>query len=202
MNVILQRAGEHDAYIRRSRTEICGLIGLQPEGHAVEPVPYGLYLFVFDDGSEPAGMAEFYFYDEDDYRRCFYDGSRELKAIAPLSELIHVRSLYMGSEKRKSIRFLYLVAALVDVAHALGARYMTAGTSVDNDYILGLHATAGMRKVGAFEVDGSLQQLSLMDLTPMAIRARTLRRRAQVTIERGLAAELALRGSGVMAATA
>ena len=120
MQLMLHRAGAHDDYIRRSRTEICDLIGLDPMGEAVEPLPNALYLFGFDEGPEPVAMAEFYFYDEDDFRTTFYRNSQELREAAPLDTLIHTRSLYVNSGHRHSIGFVYLVAGLVDVAHRLG----------------------------------------------------------------------------------
>ena len=52
---------------------------------------------------------------------------------------------------------------------------MTAATAANNAYLTGLHATAGMRKIAIYPMDGSMQQ-SFMELTPMAVRARTLRR--------------------------
>ena len=182
MKLMLQRAGRYDAYIRRSRLEICNLIGLDPVGEAVEPLPHAFYLFGFDDSPDPVAMAEFFFYDEDDFRTAFYRNSPELRDAAPLDALIHTRSLFVNSGHRHSIGFVYLVAGLVEVAHRLGARYMTAATAADNAYLTGLHATAGMRKIAVYPMDGTMQQLSFTELTSMAERARTLRRYTPVAI--------------------
>jgi hypothetical protein len=192
MNVTLQRAGEHAELIRHFRTEISALIGVEQTPAATDPLPYGLYLFVAGDGGVPVGMAEFYFYDDafSDYRSCVYNRAFDLAKIAPMHEMIHLRSLYLGPERRNSVAFLYLVASLVDLAVEFGARFMTAGTAVDYAYVVRLHRTARMCTLGTYEVDGSQQALALMDLAPVARRARMLTRRAHVTLERTVASDL------------
>lgn len=193
MNVTLARAGEHAELIRRFRTEIATLIGMEQTPAATDPLPYGLYLFVTGEGSgAPVGMAEFYFYDDafSDYRSCVYSRAFDLSKIAPMHEMIHLRSLYLGPQHRNSVAFLYLVASLVDLAVEFGARFMTAGTAVDYAYVVRLHRTARMRTLGTYEVDGSQQALALMDLAPVARRARMLTRRAHITLERTVAADL------------
>jgi hypothetical protein len=92
--------------------------------------------------------------------------------------MIHVRSVIIEENHRNSRLFMHLCASMLFSAWELGARHMTAATSTKYDYVLGLHKNAGMRRLGTFMVDGSPQQLSVLDLAPVAVRALRLYRRA------------------------
>ena len=80
-------------------------------------------------------------------------------------------------------------------AWKLGARHMTAATSTDYDYVLGLHKNAGMRRLGTFVVDGSPQQLSVLELAPVAVRAQRLYRRAANYVDHQAKEAIVLRRS-------
>jgi len=99
-----------------------------------------------------------------------------------MHEMIHVRSVIIDPAHRNSRLFLHLSAGLITTAWELGARYMTASTSTSYDYILGLHKGAGMTRLGTFVVDGTPQQLSLLELEPVAARAQRLRRRQAIHV--------------------
>ena len=176
----LCRSKGYEDHIHGFRKRICTLIGVDPDGPAARPLAEALYLFAFArDKLAPVAMVEFYFYEDvfQSYQRAPFNDAYQLSTIAPMSAMIHVRSVIMEDEYRHSMLFLYLSAALVETAYSLGARFLTAATSMQYDYILGLHTTAGMRKLGTFTVEGSPQQLSLLELEPAALRASRIRRR-------------------------
>lgn len=180
MLIRVTRAGQYAEAIRGFRREICRRILVDPNGPGIHPLAHAIYVLGFADETEaPVGMAEFSFYDDafDTYSKAVYSQACDLAEIAPMHRMAHVRSVIIDEEHRNSRLFMYLCATLVETAYDLGARYMTASTSTSYNYILGLHKNAGMRRLGVFDLDGSAQQLSLLDLEPVALRARRLRRR-------------------------
>jgi hypothetical protein len=180
MFIKLCRATDYEDVIRDFRREICGRLGLNPNGPGIQPLPHALYIFACDDShARPSGMAEFFFYDDAfaSFSASIYNHACDLSRIAPMHEMIHVRSVIIDQQHRNSKLFLHLSVSLITSAWDLGARYMTAATSTGYDYILGLHKTAGMTRLGTFVVDGAPQQLSLLELEPVAARAQRLRRK-------------------------
>jgi hypothetical protein len=107
-----------------------------------------------------------------------------------MSELAHVRSVAMDGEPRGSRAFLYLVSALVGAAGRMGARFVTAGTGLHNDAILALHRAAGMTPLGRYTVDGSVQQLSVLELSPLLGRAGKILARGGVVFDDRVLQEL------------
>jgi hypothetical protein len=183
MFIKLSRAANHEDVIRDFRREICCRLGLNPSGPGIQPLPHAVYIFALMEGeARPAGMAEFFFYDDAfaSYSASIYNHACDLSRIAPMHEMIHVRSVIIDPQHRNSKLFLHLSVSLITTAWDLGARYMTASTSTGYDYILGLHKTAGMTRLGTFVVDGEPQQLSLLELEPVAARAQRLRRRKTI----------------------
>ncbi len=131
-------------------------------------------------------MTEFFFYDDayQSYSASLYNHACDLSQIAPMHEMIHVRSVIIDDARRNSRLFLHLSTSLITTAWDLGARYMTTSTSTSYDYVLGLHKNAGMTRLGTFVFDGVPQQLSLLELEPVAARAQRLRRRETVYADR------------------
>ncbi|MFI5268176.1 MAG: GNAT family N-acetyltransferase [Chloroflexota bacterium] len=161
----------------RFRQEICRGVGLNPEGPAAQPLDVASYLFAMVDGcSPPVGMIEFFFYDQAfrSFSDAVYSQAADLGAIAPMSEMAHIRSVFVAADWRRTPLFRYLMAAMVVSAHRMGARYMTAGTGLHNRAILALHRRAGMAPLGQYEVDGSAQQLSLLQLDLIVPRAEAI----------------------------
>jgi hypothetical protein len=181
MLIQLTRATEHEGIIREFRRDICRRIGVNPGEAMVAPLPYAFYLLAYSDTQEgPVGMIEFFFNDDAfAYSSNFsYTKAYDLSQIGTPSEMIHVRSVIISENYRNSRLFMHLCASLLFSAWELGARHMTAATSTTYDYVLGLHKNAGMRRLGTFMVDGSPQQLSVLDMAPVAGRAERLYRRA------------------------
>lgn len=176
----LTRRDGHEDTIRGFRKRICMAIGVNPSGPAAESLAHSLYLFGFADGQiPPVGMAEFFFHDDalHSYTNALHHQAYDLSKIAPLREMIHLRSLIIADEFQRSSLFLYLCAAVTEIAHDLGAHYLTAATNVEYSYVVGLHKNAGMAKLGTYCLDGSVQQLSLIELEGSVHRARRLCRR-------------------------
>ncbi len=179
--------------IRAFRQDICRTIRLDADGPAAQPLDYASYLFVFAKGeAQPAGMVEFFFYDQAfaEFSDAVYSGAADLNAYGSTAELAHLRSVILEGGQRHTRLFAYLMAAMVIVAHGMGASHLTAGTGVHNDAILALHRRAGMTPLGRYVVDGSPQQLSLLELPPLVQRARGLLERGGVALEDSAAREL------------
>jgi hypothetical protein len=182
--------------IHAFRQDICRTVRLDTAGPAATPLDYASYLFVFAGGEpRPAGMVEFFFYDQAfaAFSDAVYSQAAELEAYGTVAELAHLRSVILEDNQRHTRLFVYLMAAMVIVAHEMGASHLTAGTGVHNQGILALHRRAGMTPLGRYVVDGSPQQLSLLKLPPLVSRARGLLERGGVSLEHGAAAELRTR---------
>jgi hypothetical protein len=198
MLIQLARAAGHEKIIREFRHDICQRIGINPSEDAVAPLPYAFYLFAHSDTrEEPAGMIEFFFNDDAfaNFSNFSYTKAYDLSRIGAPSEMIHVRSVIIEEGYRNSRLFMHLCAAMLVSAWELGARHMTAATSATYDYVLGLHKNAGMRRLGNFMVDGSTQQLSVLDLEPVAVRAQSLYRRAANYVDHSANEAIVLRRS-------
>ena len=191
--IALGGAERERSAIRAFRQEICRTIRLDPEGPAAQPIDYASYLFVFDEEeSRPAGMVEFFFYDQafGAFSDAVYSQAADLGAYGSMSELAHLRSVILEDGQRHTRLFAYLMAAMVTVSHGMGASHMTAGTGVHNEAILALHRRAGMKPLGRYVVDGSPQQLSLLEVGPLVKRARGLLDRGGVELDDRAAREL------------
>lgn len=170
--------------IRAFRQEICRTVGLDPEGPAADPLPYATYLFVYPPAgrvgevSEPAGMVEFFLYDQafDSYESAPYSEAANLAELAPMGQMAHLRSVILAEQYRKTRLFQYLLMAMALTAFRMGARFMTAGTGLHNHSILALHQGAGMRRLGFWTPENCApQQLSLLELEPLAQRVAAMK---------------------------
>ena len=189
MFIQLSRSPGNEEVIREFRRDICQRIGMSPNGPGVHPLPHAFYLFARENRySDPAGMIEFFFYDDAfaDYSDSVYSQAGDLSQVAPMQEMIHVRSVIIDEAHRNSKMFLHLCAALMATAWDMGARFMTASTSTNYQYILGLHKNAGMKRLGVFTLDGAAQQLSFLELEPVASRAKRLTRHAVLQVDPGV----------------
>lgn len=176
--VTVELPERHHDTIVAFRQEICSIIGLDPHGLLTAPLPFAAYLFVYpDQGQAPAGMVEFFFYDQayDTYAGAPYSQAADLEQIAPMHQMAHVRSVILTAPYRQSRLFQYLCMGMTMAASHMGARFITAGTGLHNHSILALHRKAGMRKLGTYTFgDGAVQQLSLLDLEPIARRVMAM----------------------------
>lgn len=192
-HIELRGAERQRAAIRAFRRDICRTIHLDVGGPAAQPLDYASYLFLFADGeTEPAGMVEFFFYDQAfaTFSDAVYSQAADLSAYGSLADLVHLRSVILEPGMRHTRVFVYLMAATVLVTHELGATHLTAGTGIHNEAILALHRRAGMTPLGQYVVDGASQQLSLLELAPLVQRARELLDRGGVTVDASAALEL------------
>jgi hypothetical protein len=175
------------------RKEICRNIGLDENGIAARPLNEAAYLFGYaSDNSCPMGMIEFFMYDQlfESYSDAIYSEATDLEKIAPMYKMGHIRSVILHPKYQRSRLFLSMMAAMVKVAHTMGAVYMTAGTGVHNNNILGLHQNAGMKMIGHYTVDGSIQQLSLLDIEPLLARADSITSKQLLNIDKELIAQI------------
>jgi hypothetical protein len=198
MLIQLTRSDGSEEIIREFRRDICRRIGVNPGETAVSPLTYAFYLFAHTDtGGDPVGMIEFFFNDDAfaSSSNFSYTKAYDLSQIGVPSEMIHVRSVILQERYRNSRLFMHLCASMLVSAWKLGARHMTAATSTTYDYVVGLHKNAGMRRLGTFVVDGSPQQLSVLDLAPVAVRAQRLYRRAANHVDHRAKEAIALRRS-------
>lgn len=173
----LSCAEDHYETIVGFRKEICRNIGLDENGISVSPLKQAVYIFGYIRGEqEPIGMIEIFMYDQifESYSDSVYSHATDLGKIAPIDKLGHVRSVILLPKYQRTRLFLLLVAGLVLVASSMGALYLTAGTGLHNLNILALHQRAGMKPLGFYIVDNSPQQLSLLDLDPLLVRARKI----------------------------
>ena len=173
----LKSANENKQTIRKIRKEICRSIGLDVNGLAIEPLDFASYFFGYVcPQQEPVALVEFFMYEQAfiSYEDAPYSQATNLEKIAPLNQMGHIRSFFLERPYRKSKLFLLLIATTVKVASQMGAHYITAGTGIDNKEILLLHRNAGMKALGKFMVDNSIQQLSLLELDPLLNRANAL----------------------------
>lgn len=178
MRMTLATAETHADDIVRLRREICSLIHLDPNGRSVHPLPYAAYVFGWEEGVEqPIAMGELFRYDQafDRFEDAVYSQATDLSRLGSLRELVHIRSMYTAPNRRSGRLFGYLCVAVAVAARGLGARYATAGTSVDNAAILKIHRAAGMQPLGGYTVDGAPQQLSLLEIEWVLKRAERLR---------------------------
>ena len=179
MWIKLARKDGYENSIRAFRKQISTRLGMNPSLTA-EPLPHAWYVFGFrEERALPVGMTEFFFYDDayETYASSPYNKAYELSTIAPMGEVIHLRSLAIEEEHRNPMLFLRLCAATIEIASNLGARYMTAATCAHYDYILALYERAGMVKLGNFTTNGAPCQLSLLALAAAGRRAQRLQRR-------------------------
>jgi len=165
--------------IRKFRQTICAEIGLDVNGASVTPLPYAFYLLAFAGNSkDPVGMVEFFFYEQafNNYSESVYNQAYHLSAIAPPHELVHARSMIITEPYRRTRLFLYLCGAMIQLAHHMGAQYLTASTGLDNFVILSLHSGAGA-STGVFQ----------------GRWLRTIKHHIAIDIDSALAAELRAR---------
>jgi hypothetical protein len=133
MHVRLGRSEDNVNAIVRFRSAALAQSNAAAEPNDIYPLPYALYLFAFDDGApEPAGMAEFFVYDQafDRFDDCPYRAALDLERIATLEQVVHVRSLVVQQDKQDTARRL-LYESMVSTATELGGRYLSADTAID-----------------------------------------------------------------------
>jgi hypothetical protein len=133
MQVRLGRSEDNVNTIVRFRTEFLARSAAATGPNDVYPLPYAFYLFVFDDGAaEPTGMAEFFFYDQafDHYDDCPYREARDTVRIAPMEQVVHVRSLVVQQHHKQDALRRSLCESMASIGSELGARYMSADAGI------------------------------------------------------------------------
>ena len=120
-----------EAYIRHARIETMKAMDLRPTPDQTSPVAIAKYIFAYDTGSGPVGMAEsamltdfFNSYDEDPGSAGF-----DLDRYCDISEMASIRTVFSEPAYRKSSIFLGLTLASAKLFRHLGARYASAATS-------------------------------------------------------------------------
>ncbi len=182
----LSDVGSKRETIKKIRKEINQNIGLAKNSSAIEPLNFASYLFGYTcNQKEPVGLIEFFLYDQafSSYDNAPYSQATDLTKIVPMAQMGHIRSVFLKKNYRRSKLFLLLLATTVKVASQMGAHYMTAGTGIHNTEILHLHKRAGMKFLGQYMVDDSLQQLSLLELDPLLNRANKITDKYLVDID-------------------
>jgi hypothetical protein len=200
MYVRLGRSEDNVNTIVRFRTEFLARSDAATEPNDVYPLPYAFYLFVFDDGAaEPAGMVEFFFYDQafDRYDDCPHLEARDAARIAPLEQVVHVRSLVIEQHHQHDALRRFLCESMVCTASELGARYMSADAAIGVAQLQAakLNADASQRQ-GLQHVETTLSLLAFdldarravaaeqLDVAPIdMLLAQTIRRRGRRALD-------------------
>lgn len=179
ITVRVSHPDEFPEMVREFREDICRCSGSAPVSAEVESIPYALYLFAFtNDDPLPAGMLEFLFLNEV-YRRgkCPKIGLAIVQSgIAPIEDVIHVRSLAVRETKQNSRVLTVLCQSVVDLATSLEARCLTAAHSAGNERSANLQRKLGMTKLATINAAGEEIELSYLDLSVARERTQVWRR--------------------------
>ncbi len=165
MQVTLQRAEDNTKVVTHFLTA-CREKAERPMAYENPvPLPYAFYLLAFDHKRvEPAGMVEFFFYDQafDCYHDCPYPQAFHLSRLAPMGHVVQVRNLIVDASENRAALIRLLVDSMTFIARALGARYLTASEGIDFAALRSL-----TRETGATQIDpvnDGEKELSLLAL--------------------------------------
>ena len=164
MRITLQRAEDNLDVVTELLTVFRAKTAASTERKHVDPLPYAFYLLAFprEDG-KPEDMVEFFFLDQafDFYKDCPYPQVATLSQLAPLSQVVHVRSVIINNQNNGREVVRLLGESLIFIASTLGARYLTASTGIDLTWLQGLTPDGNTMPSNNYNADTEFSLLTL-----------------------------------------
>jgi hypothetical protein len=164
MRITLQRAEDNLDVVRHFLAVFRAKTAASTERKHVDPLPYAFYLLAFPSGGgKPEGMVEFFFLDQafDCYKDCPYPQAVDLSRLAPLSQVIYLRSVIVDNQSNGRAAVRFLGESLIFIASTLGARYLTANTGIDLTVLQGLTHDGNTMPSNSYDTDAEFSVLTL-----------------------------------------
>ncbi len=197
MRATFGRAEDYRGSIVKFRTQLGRQIGFASATRDCEPLPYAFYVFAWSGGNpEPAGMLEFFFYDQafDSYADCPFSQAFDLEHVAPMDRIVHVRSLVASSGANEAASLRILGNALASICRTFGARFLTAEADFFPDAAARSCAGAGLLRHGCYRADATEKRLVLMSPQTASTYAGTPEAGDDAALDAQLMQEIRLRG--------
>jgi hypothetical protein len=181
MRIALADHEKDASYIRHARIETLKALRLDPHPSLVEPMAVSKYVLAYNDESgQPIGMSESAMLSDvyASYHDAPYGSLCDLNTYCSLSQMAGMRTVFVEPEHRASSSlFLALTLGSARLFYGFGARFATATTRADDEYLNRLYEKSGGDRIGTYVMDLTNEPVSLFvfDLEKM-LGHRAMRR--------------------------